>query len=385
MTTDKSKIYNKHNSFYKFKDNKLQNKEELLNRIKLMFNNDNLLKLNKVEKEILSKVKKDLFEKDINEEFKFKLSPNVIKEIQTIKDHDILKYLVHRYRYEIYPMKKLIDEFPPFLQIEPTSICNYRCVFCYQTDNFFNKRSNGYMGHMSLDSFKKIIDQAEGNIEFISLASRGEPLMCPEINEMLKYTYGKFLNLKINTNASILTEEKAHAILTSGIKTVVFSADAAEDNLYSKLRVNGKLSKVLSNIEKFKKIKETQYPDVNIITRVSGVKVDEKQKLEDMENYWGELVDQVAFVNYIPWENVYDSKINSIVSPCSDLWRRMFVWWDGKVNPCDVDYKSHLSTGNIVDGNLSKIWRSETYEDLRNNHLKNLRKSTSPCNKCSVV
>ena len=282
-------------------------------------------------------------------------------------------------------MKKLIDEFPPFLQIEPTSICNYRCVFCYQTDNFFNKRSNGYMGHMSLDTFKKIIDQAEGNIEFISLASRGEPLMCPEINEMLKYTYGKFLNLKINTNASILTEEKAHAILTSGIKTVVFSADAAEDDLYSKLRVNGKLSKVLSNIEKFKKIKETQYPDVNIITRVSGVKVDEKQKLEDMENYWGELVDQVAFVNYIPWENVYDSKINSIVSPCSDLWRRMFVWWDGKVNPCDVDYKSHLSTGNIVDGNLSKIWRSETYEDLRNNHLKNLRKSTSPCNKCSVV
>ena len=116
---------------------------------------------------------------------------------------------------------------------------------------------------------------------------------------MLKYTYGKFLNLKINTNASILTEEKAHAILTSGIKTVVFSADAAEDDLYSKLRVNGKLSKVLSNIEKFKKIKETQYPDINIITRVSGVKVDEKQKLEDMENYWGELVDQVAFVNYI--------------------------------------------------------------------------------------
>ena len=79
------------------------------------------------------------------------------------------------------------------------------------------------------------------------------------------------------------------------------------------------------------------------------------------------------------------SKINSIVSPCSDLWRRMFVWWDGKINPCDVDYKSQLSTGNIVDGNLSKIWRSETYEDLRNNHLKNLRKSSSPCNKCSVV
>ena len=32
------------------------------------------------------------------------------------------------------------------------------------------------MGQMTLDLFKKVIDQAQGNIEFISLASRGEPL-----------------------------------------------------------------------------------------------------------------------------------------------------------------------------------------------------------------
>ena len=41
-----------------------------------------------------------------------------------------------------------------------------------------------------------IIDAAEGNIEFLSLASRGEPLVSKAINEMLRYTEGKFLNLK---------------------------------------------------------------------------------------------------------------------------------------------------------------------------------------------
>ena len=41
------------------------------------------------------------------------------------------------------------------------------------------------MGHMKLDTFKLVIDQAEGNIEFISLASRGEPLICREIEKML--------------------------------------------------------------------------------------------------------------------------------------------------------------------------------------------------------
>ena len=85
---------------------------------------------------------------------RFKLTPNVVKEIQTLEDFNIPKYLVHRYRYEIYPQLKIFDDFPPYLQIEPTSICNYRCVFCYQTDNEFNKRSKGFMGHMKLETFK---------------------------------------------------------------------------------------------------------------------------------------------------------------------------------------------------------------------------------------
>ena len=83
--------------------------------------------------------------------------------------------------------------------------------------------------------------------------------------------------MKINTNASVLTEKMAHAILSSGVTTLVFSADAADDLLYSKLRVNGNLKKILKNIENFKKIKDSRYPNKKIITRVSGVKVDKEQ------------------------------------------------------------------------------------------------------------
>ena len=64
------------------------------------------------------------------------------------------------------------------------------------------------MGTMNLNLFKKIIDEIEGKVQFVTLASRGEPLVSKQINEMLKYTSGKFLNLKINTNASLLNEEK---------------------------------------------------------------------------------------------------------------------------------------------------------------------------------
>ena len=69
-------------------------------------------------------------------------------------------------------------------------MCNYRCVFCFETDKFFTKRSNGFMGHMRIDTFKQVVDQAEGHVEFLSIASRGEPLLCPEIEPMLAYTRG---------------------------------------------------------------------------------------------------------------------------------------------------------------------------------------------------
>ena len=379
-------LYKKYNSFFGLRIKNKYNLDNFLKKLQTILNEKkNLENLSQYHIKILDYVKKDLFKSGTRERPKFVLTPNVVKEIETLNFGDIARYLVHRYRYEIYPQLKISDDYPPYLQIEPTSICNYRCVFCYQTDNKFNKRSDGFMGHMKLDTFKELIDQAEKNIEFISLASRGEPLLCPDIVQMLSYTKNKFLNLKINTNASLLDEKMSNAILESGVKTLVFSADAADKDLYSKLRVNGKLEKILSNIKKFKEIKTKHYPNSKIITRVSGVKVNKEQNLNDMEKYWGELVDQVAFVNYVPWENVYKSSYTKIDLPCSDLWRRMFAWWDGKVNPCDVDYKSELSIGNIKNKNISDLWKSENYNNLRKLHETKVRKKVSPCNRCSVV
>ena len=148
--------------------------------------------------------------------------------------------------------------------------------------------------------------------------------------------------------------------------------------------MNGNLEKVLKNLELFNNIKEKNYSSSKkIITRVSGVKVSDEQKFKDMEKVWGGLVDQVAFVNYNPWENSYDKETNNIKQPCSDLWRRMFIWWDGKVNPCDVDYKSKLSV-SIFNSDLKSLWNCKAYENLRSVHI-DKRNQLKPCNACVVV
>lgn len=384
--TREGKLYRKHNSFIELRHRHKGAADVAMSRIAALRSCRELQdSLDPAQVAVLERVYVDLLDECVPGAPRFVLSPHVVEEIRVLGDTELPRYLVHRYRYEIYPQTRVADDYPPYLQIEPTSVCNYRCVFCYQTDKFLTRRSNGFMGHMTLDVFRRVVDQAEGHIEFVSLASRGEPLLCPDIEPMLAYTRGKFLNLKMNTNASLLNERKAHAILQSGIRTMVFSADAAEEPLYSQLRVNGNLEMVLANVEQFQKIRQAHYSDSKIITRVSGVKFNARQDIDSMERHWSALVDQVAFVNYLPWENVYDCSPTGVAVPCSDLWRRMFVWWDGKVNPCDVDYRSTLSVGSLAGGDISTLWRSPAYEDLRAAHLDNRRADVTPCNRCTVI
>ena len=103
-----------------------------------------------------------------------------------------------------------------------------------------------------------------------------------------------------------------------------------------------------------------------------------------MLSFWNNFVDQIVFVKYNPWENSYISPKTNIIEPCSDLWRRMFIWWDNKVNPCDVDYKSYLAVGKFKD-NLTELWRSNAYNQLRDEHINNLRKNIKPCGSCTVI
>lgn len=316
------------------------------------------------------------------------LEGHEINEFFLLEEKWIPRYLVYRYKYNIYPQLKIQSDYPPCVQIEPTSICNYRCIMCYQIDKSFSSKSQGFMGHMSLEIFKLAIDELHGKVEAVTLASRGEPTLNPNIKEMLNYCAGKFLALKLNTNASMLNEELCHTILQADIQNLIFSADAANKQEYETIRVNGKFDKVKKNIELFSKIRAKHYPKSKIITKISGVKINKNQSVSGLMSGWGEIVDEVALVHYTPWESSYENQINDIETPCSELWRRMFLWWDGKVNPCDYDYKSVLSSLEkkiFPHHSLKQIWSSDFYNELRIKHLNKNRNIIDPCKRCNSV
>ena len=316
------------------------------------------------------------------EDADFILTKHEINEFLSLENKNILRYIVYRYKYNQFPKLKILEEYPPNIQIEPTSFCNLRCVMCYQSDKSFSSKSAGFMGYMGFDLFKKIIDEIEGKIEAVTFASRGEPTMHSELDKFLKYCDNKFLGLKLNTNATLLDEKKINTLLSSDLQSLVLSIDEDNKENYEKIRVNAKFEKIMKNLELLKNIREKNYKNSKLKIRISGVKINTDQNVDDMNKFYKEFADEIVLVDYDPWESSYDNEINDIELACSELYRRMFVWHDGKVNPCDFDYKSTLGKWDAKKDTIKSIWNSEYYNEIRNLHKLKERKKIEPCKRC---
>ena len=137
------KIYRKQDSFVEIRHK--NSLEDILPRIWKVRENLGHFPLSQYEKSIVSSACNDLLEKSLcdSEYPLFALHSYTIEDINRLGDIELPRYLFYRYRYDTFPQQLKLDGFPPCLQIEPTSICNYRCPFCYQTDKEFAGKSRG--------------------------------------------------------------------------------------------------------------------------------------------------------------------------------------------------------------------------------------------------
>ena len=313
-----------------------------------------------------------------------------VQEVNYLKRHNRNKwteYLIYRYEFKSIPKSKMHSDSPLYVLIEPTSICNLRCKMCFQVDSSFVNRK--YMGKMDLGFYKEIIDEISvRGTKAITFASRGEPLFHPNIGEMLEYAAGKFIDIKINTNATLLTDSLSRTILESGVNEIVFSVDSDNKKQYESIRVRAIWEETLKNIINFESIRMEFFPDAPIHTRVSGVLVDNDQDVDKISDFWSKYVDSTAFVVAEERWDTYHNNINDIKKPCSYLWERMYVWHDGTCGVCDVDYKAKISIGKFaIDGknSIGDVWNSFAYNQLRKDHKNGSRSCYFPCDRCEHV
>ncbi len=350
----------------------------------------NINSFNEINKESVDVYAEKLFNQIKNKK-KFDFPINKHMEMFIVKNQKnirrIIKYIIFRYKFYIAGKNKINLGYPPYLLIEPVSTCNLRCPFCFQTDKSFTKKP--FMGVIDFDFFKKIVDQAN-NLETgaITIASRGEPTMHKKFIEMLEYINQKenIFEIKTNTNGTYLTEKMCHAIFKNNVTQVVISSDHYIKEDYERLRLGSNFEKVVKNVDMLFNIRKEFYPDSFTEIRISGIDNERNLDREKFKNFWIKRCDHVTASFPLERWNTYENEVlPNIKDPCENLWDRMYVWFDGKVNPCDADYKSYLSYGSAKEYDLKELWNNKAISRTREQHMKKNRNEINPCDRCGVT
>lgn len=145
------------------------------------------------------------------------------------------------------------------LQVEPTTRCNFTCAFC----------SGRHMKQMDLkfSTYKKLLDQIEG-LECMELQGEGEPLLHPDIFEMIRYAKEKKIQVCMISNGSLLTPEVVEKLLDSGLDCLNISVESPIPEEFYKIR-GGNFTKIMDGVKLLEKRKRER----NLLTPIIGFSV----------------------------------------------------------------------------------------------------------------
>lgn len=332
------------------------------------------------------------------------------------------------YRYARRFDKKSLFAFrlsgPDQVMIEPTNYCNLRCIMCGRT--YFPQP----LGYMELELYKNLINQIRVPIT-IPHFGWGEPLLHPDIVEMIRYSAGKKMRPQIVTNGMPLTAEMSRALLHAGLTYLWISLDGARKETFEKIRPGANFETVVRNIEDFVRLRgelgkghvavvigtvpmRSNFRELPELARMAvrmGIDRFEVQRFEvasqtagechisliarEEDPYTPELRGELAAI-FSELDEISRSTGFPITRPleAGDLLYRLprrcpmpytypVVTWDGYVMPCFCfSDPREINMGNLKEKPFNIIWNGKPYREFREALL-----SSSPhprCKSCKI-
>ncbi|MFA7013238.1 MAG: radical SAM protein [Desulfobacterales bacterium] len=114
---------------------------------------------------------------------------------------------------------------------EVTGACNLRCIHCHAVSGQAAK------DELTTDEGKRLIDMIAAESEFRTLIyTGGEPLVRPDIFELLRHSQKAGLANIIATNGTLIDEEMAFKLKDHGVVCHAISLDAADPSVHNMVR-----------------------------------------------------------------------------------------------------------------------------------------------------
>jgi radical SAM protein with 4Fe4S-binding SPASM domain len=319
---------------------------------------------------------------------KYKTEADIVEQLKEIQGPAFVEY---RKKWEKVNRFELETEFPMFLHIEPNYTCNFECPMCTQGIPEL-KEKFGYKERLTTEGVAKILGEAKKHgCPSVSFQGDNEPFLIKEITTWFSMARDAgFLDIMVNTNGSVMTEDLAKRICQSGLTRIRFSLDAITEETYSKIRIGGSFKKVYGNIDLFLKVRAelgSRLPRVGVNMVKTSMNAHEEEAFKD---YWNPKVDFIVVQDFMTpdVEGKFEHLDIEDRAPVNDFkcpqpWQRLYLRGNGDVTPCCAMFSSYLKLGDWNKKDLAELWNSKEAKDLRQLHAEGRYRENPICLKCS--
>lgn len=137
----------------------------------------------------------------------------------TIEPSDALRYGRHSKQLPSHLLQFSSDK-KPVVVWNMTQACNLKCVHCYA-----QAKAAGGPDELTTEEGRALIDDLADFGSPVMLFSGGEPLMRPDLTELIHHTVTKGMRAVISTNGTLITKDKAIELKDLGLSYVGISLD----------------------------------------------------------------------------------------------------------------------------------------------------------------
>ncbi len=187
------------------------------------------------------------------------------------------------------------------VQVEVSTHCQLSCLMCPKS--VFKR--DWIFGHMDLETFKKIPFE---RFKYAHLQGWGEPLLNPDIIEMMEIAKNKGCSVGITTNGLLLDEFAKD--LVGRVDLVAISIAGAREDVHRRVR-GCSLSDLLENVRLLSELRKGERPKVTLVTMMLKETIHDLPKLIELAKDVG--ADEVIANNldYVPSEDLIDEVVFS--------------------------------------------------------------------------
>jgi len=326
---------------------------------------------------------------------------------QLLKDeriHALIKYNTFKkflnlltIEYQKHILKSYLHSYPIRLTIEPTDICNLKCIHCLTGKGDFG-RDNGFM---RFDSFQKIIDEIGEYAYIADIYMWGEPFLNKEIYRMIKYAEDNNICATIHSNFNIqFNETIADKLIKSGLSYLTLSLDGADQEVYEKYRHKGNFQKAVENAKiliKRKRELKSKKPFLTwqfLVFEHNSHQIRKARKIaiemgfDRFKFHKGFTATEIF--NYSKDKNKKIPKRKDIkIQKCDWLWTNATFHWDEMVGSCCLQYKQKDDFGSLKNSSFKDIWNNDKFRYARKlfgSKIKEIEKRDDVvCSRCFKV